>query len=105
MIYERIIEEAYDNGITDAETLWHKTPNEINGRFRAEKARRIREIEHMDRLAWMMGHYVAHAFHSPQKYPRDVVFTKNLTAAEEMTDEEMQIVMHENMLRVSGSRR
>lgn len=43
---------------------------EVFGRIEAHRVAKHRTDKRMDTLAWMVGHYTAHAYHAPKKYPK-----------------------------------
>lgn len=87
---QELVEKAAQCGMADAGRLMHMTPREIEREFCALAARRQREAEQMDMLAWMIGRYVLSATHAPRRYPRqpDIVARR----PREMAQEDMKRV-------------
>lgn len=70
LIYQGIIENAFDAGIADAWAFWDMTPAEISGRLKAHEAQQKHLLEGQDMLAWLVGAYVGTAVNNPKRYPR-----------------------------------
>ena len=69
------------------------TPAEVKGRLKARETACKRELENMDSLAWMIGHYASFGYHDPKNYPRksnivakDVQIPKDAMDDEEIKD-------------------
>ena len=68
-IYSQLIEDAFAAGISEAWAFWGMTPAEVKGRLKARERAYKRNLEDMDALAWMIGHYAAFGYHDPKHYP------------------------------------
>jgi hypothetical protein len=80
-VYSKIINDAFEAGISEAWGFWDMTPAEISGRLMAHTATLNSQLEGYDTLAWMIGSYVAQGYHQPKKYPKkpDMVKVKQKT--------------------------
>jgi hypothetical protein len=67
-VYTKVIEDASGMGV-DAWAFWHMTPRQIKGIMAACTAKGQQAAENDDRLAWMVGQYVAMGIKNPEEYP------------------------------------
>lgn len=67
---QQLIRQAADAGVSRAWDLAGLTPAQLDLELKALDARRKRELEQIDLLAWLTGRYVLCALHAPRRYPR-----------------------------------
>jgi len=67
---QALVNRAVEAGLPRAWQLAELTPRQIELELRAYAARRQRESEQLDLLAWLVGRYVMTALHAPRRYPR-----------------------------------
>ena len=65
-----LIENAAAAGVSRAWEWESLTPAQLDLELKALDARRKRELEQIDLLAWLTGRYVLCALHAPRRYPR-----------------------------------
>lgn len=61
-------------------------------------------MEKFDTLNYVLGKYIAYAFHEPKKYPKKPLLVKQerINESSVMTDEEMERVMRMNVIKMGG---
>lgn len=82
-----LVQQAARAGMQHPGEILHFSPREIETEFRALAARRQRETEQLDLLAWLTGRYVLMAMHVPRRYPHrpdGVLHKKEAMAAADM---------------------
>ena len=57
-------------GMAHPSRIGRMTPNEIRAEFDALESARLRRLEEMDLLAWLIGRYVSIGVNAPKRYPR-----------------------------------
>lgn len=85
-VYSKIINDAFEAGISEAWGFWDMTPAEISGRLMAHTATLNSQLEGYDTLAWMIGSYVAQGYHQPKKYPKKPDMVKIQKPIKEMDE-------------------
>ena len=93
MAYTKIINDAFDAGISEAWSFWRMTPAEVSGRLKAHAARQQTAMERMDMLAWMTGVYAAKGYHDPKKYPKRPNLIEKPRATDAMDEDTMKTVL------------
>lgn len=67
---QALMENAAAAGVSHAWEWQHLSPAQLDLEIKALDARRKRELEQIDLLAWLAGRYVLCALHAPRRYPR-----------------------------------
>lgn len=81
------MDKAAEAGFPCPAQLFLMTPKQVEWELTAFAARRRREIENIDALAWLTGQYAAIGVHAPKKYPKRPGSEKSERV---MSDEEMK---------------
>ncbi len=66
---QRLVDTAAQAGYPAPMSLLDCTPREVRWALKAFAAKKRRELELTDTLAWLIGQYVAIGVNAPKKYP------------------------------------